>query len=222
MQPYFFPYAGYFRLFAAVDEFLIFDCVQFPRRGRVHRTEIPGAKPDTPSWLTLPLARHSRETRIVDLQFATDARAVFDCRLAAFPWIASSVGPQADRIRSLLQAPLDSPIDYLEAGLRLVLDLLGLTVPLRRTSTLRLDPSLRGQSRVIAAARVVGATEYVNSPGGRALYDAASFSRDGLQLRFLVPYTGPHVHLLPALMSVPAERIRADVMEATVLEETSA
>ena len=35
MQPYFFPYAGYFRLFAHVDEFVIFDCVQFRRRGRM-------------------------------------------------------------------------------------------------------------------------------------------------------------------------------------------
>jgi hypothetical protein len=33
MQPYFMPYAGYFRLFAAADVFVLFDCVQFPRRG---------------------------------------------------------------------------------------------------------------------------------------------------------------------------------------------
>ena len=41
MQPYLFPYAGYFRLLSQVDEFVIYDCVQFPRRGRVHRTEVP-------------------------------------------------------------------------------------------------------------------------------------------------------------------------------------
>ena len=38
MQPYFFPYLGYFRLFSQADEFVIYDCVQMPRRGRVHRT----------------------------------------------------------------------------------------------------------------------------------------------------------------------------------------
>jgi hypothetical protein len=42
MQPYFFPYAGYFRLLQAADHFVLLDCVQFPRRGRVHRTQVPG------------------------------------------------------------------------------------------------------------------------------------------------------------------------------------
>jgi hypothetical protein len=42
MQPYFIPYAGYFRLFAATDLFVIYDCVQFPRRG----------------WCTAPLLGH--------------------------------------------------------------------------------------------------------------------------------------------------------------------
>ena len=40
MQPYFVPYAGYFRLFAASDLFVIYDCVQFPRRGWVHRNKM--------------------------------------------------------------------------------------------------------------------------------------------------------------------------------------
>ena len=73
MQPYFFPYAGYFRLLHAVDDFVIFDCVQFPRRGRVHRTQVPGPTGQV-EWLTLPLARHSRDTLIRDLAFAPDAR----------------------------------------------------------------------------------------------------------------------------------------------------
>jgi len=71
MQPYFFPYAGYFRLFTHVDEFVIFDCVQFPRRGRVHRCEFVAAN-GTLEWLTLPLARQSRDVLIRDLEFALD------------------------------------------------------------------------------------------------------------------------------------------------------
>jgi hypothetical protein len=41
MQPYFMPYAGYFRLFCAADVFVMFDCVQFRRRGWVHRNRFP-------------------------------------------------------------------------------------------------------------------------------------------------------------------------------------
>src|SRR5689334_25196809 len=81
MQPYFFPFAGYFRLFATVDQFVIFDCVQFPRRGRVHRSQVPGPN-GTTKWLTLPLARRPRDVLIRDLEFAPNAREQFDQRLA--------------------------------------------------------------------------------------------------------------------------------------------
>ena len=56
MQPYFIPYAGYFRLFAASDLFVIYDCVQFPRRGWVHRNRLLDRSGKL-RWLTLPLDR---------------------------------------------------------------------------------------------------------------------------------------------------------------------
>jgi hypothetical protein len=211
MQPYFFPYAGYFRLFAAVDEFLVFDCVQFPRRGRVHRTEVPDREGST-RWLTLPLAHQPRETRIDELRFADNARAAFDDRLAMLPWVSSGAGPTADRLRALLLGPLDRPLEFVERSLRLVLDVLRLDVPMTRTSALQLDPTLQGPDRVIAAARAVGATEYLNSPGGRVLYDARVFAQHGLALLFLEPYAGRYFHLLHALMTEQTSDIRAEVL----------
>src|SRR5277367_4669735 len=72
MQPYFFPYAGYFRLFAASDLFVIYDCVQFPRRGWVHRNrliDVAGIE----RWLTLPLEKAPQSALIRDLRFPPDA-----------------------------------------------------------------------------------------------------------------------------------------------------
>lgn len=219
MQPYFFPYAGYFRLFAAADEFVIFDCVQFPRRGRVHRTEVRGPGGQT-EWLTLPLAHQPRDMKISQLQFATDARATFDRRLARLPWLAAAAGDTAGRVRSLLAEPLTgSAVDYLEAGLRLVVDTLGLSAVISRSSRLNLDPDLRGQDRVIAAAKAAGATEYINPPGGRALYDHDAFERHGLVLSFLPPYQGRFFQLLPALMTVDTRDIREDVLQTSHLRE---
>jgi WbqC-like protein family len=216
MQPYFFPYAGYFRLFAAVDEFVIFDCVQFPRRGRVHRTELPRSGAGR-EWLTLPLARQPRDVLIRELEFASGARAALDRRLARLDWVETSAGPAADRLRAHLHGALGSPIDFLEDGLQLVANLLGLAPRLSRSSVLGLDPELRGQDRVIAAASAVGATQYVNAPGGRGLYDAAEFARAGIYLSFLCPYEGRFPHLLPALMSSDPQEIREDVLETTRL-----
>lgn len=216
MQPYFFPYAGYFRLFAAVDEFVIFDCVQFPRRGRVHRTQVPGPNGGI-EWLTLPLAHQPKEIRIGDLRFAPDARTRFDQRLKRLPWVFSATGKNADRIRSLLFSPLHSVADYLEAALRMVVDMLGFSVVIARSSHLNLDPALKGQARVVAVAKAVGATHYINAPGGRALYQPDAFVRNGITLSFLSPYEGRFFQLLPALMKNDPREIRDDVQATAQL-----
>src|SRR5437764_15470200 len=80
MQPYFVPYAGYFRLLAASDLFVIYDCVQFPRRGWVHRNQIPDAH-GRAAWLTLPLAKAPQEVLIRDLAFPEAAEAMLAERL---------------------------------------------------------------------------------------------------------------------------------------------
>jgi hypothetical protein len=216
MQPYFFPYAGYFRLFAAARTFVIFDSVQFPRYGRVHRTAVPGPG-GAEEWLTLPLAYHALDTAIRDLTFAPAARATFDARLRRLAWVQAARGPSADRLRGYLAAPLCSVVAYLEAGLRLVAALLGFDVVLLRSSRLGLDPSLRGQARVIAAAAAVGARCYVNLSGGRGLYDEAGFAGAGMRLAFLPPYDGRYRHLLPALMTETADAVRADIDRTTRL-----
>src|SRR5579871_148005 len=88
MQPYFAPYAGYFRLLAGVDLFVIYDCVQFPRRGWVHRNRLPDAAGDA-QWLTLPLKPAPFDARIDALVFAEDAPARMAERLRAFPSLAA-------------------------------------------------------------------------------------------------------------------------------------
>lgn len=206
MQPYFFPYPRYFRLFSEVDEFIVHDDIQFPKRGRVHRTQTAGPHGE-PEWLTLPLRHQSQDTLIRDCAFSEDARTLFDKRLRHFGSIAAARGPAADRIRAYLHAPLTTFLDYVETGLRLVVGLLGMHTPVTRCSALGLPASLHGQERVIAAVRAAGATRYINLPGGRDLYDPAAFARHGIELAFLPTYEGPHRDMLRALMTLPPQDI---------------
>lgn len=206
MQPYFFPYAGYFRLFTHVDEFVLLDSVQFPRSGRVHRSETaPG------SWLSLPMARQPLATLIRELEFGAGARGEFDRRLAAQPWLFSARGEAAEQLREYLHAPLENVVDYLEDGLRLVNRLLGIDTPILRSSSLSIAPELRGQDRILAIAAARGARSYLNSPGGRALYQPDDFAAAGLALEFLPDYSGRHFHLLPALARGEAGAIAAEL-----------
>lgn len=203
MQPYFFPYAGYFRLMAQSDLFVILDDVQFPRRGRVHRCELaPG------SWLPLPLARAARDTRINRLAWAPDARASLDARLAQAGIDRAVPSP----LRAHLFAPLPPVPDFLEQGLRLVTGMLDLPVRFLRSSALGLPAGLRGQDRILAILSALGASHYINAPGGRDLYQPNAFAARGIRLEFLPPYRGAFPYLLPELLLPGAgSRIRADL-----------
>jgi hypothetical protein len=211
MQPYFFPYAGYFRLLAQVDEFVLFDCVQFRRRGRIHRTEVPGPS-GVMQWLTLPIAYSPRETPISEIAFTDGARASFDERLANFDWIRQASGDPAQAVRSHLYGPLENLTDYLEQGLRLVAGLLALDVKFSRSSALEIDRSLTGQDRVLAILERLGATRYINLPGGRSLYEPAAFASSGIELAFLPDYDGPHKSMLHAIMTADPSALRRDVL----------
>ena len=210
MQPYFFPYAGYYRLLAAADIFVIYDCVQFPRRGYVHRGNVPGPNGEI-EWLTLPLARQPRDTLICDLEFALHGRAELDRRLAQYPWFKAANSAAAQRLRSHLRDPLGSVIDFLEAGLRLTTELLDFDARIIRSSQLAVPVHLSGEERVIAIVKAVGGHHYINAPGGRALYHAERFNADGVTLNFLPPYEGPYRTMLHDLMTVDIESIANDI-----------
>lgn len=204
MQPYLFPYPGYFRLLTQADEFVLYDCVQFPRRGRVHRCEV-GGEASRRAWLGLPLAPQPRDVAIRDLAFAAGARAAWEDRLRALPWIAGARGETAEALRDVLHGPLGDVVDFIEATLRRVLALAARDARIVRSSTLDIDPGLRGQARILAIAAARGATHYLNAPGGRALYSPAAFADAGVSLEFLPPYAGAFPLLLPALFSPRAQ-----------------
>ena len=217
MQPYFYPYAGYFRLLVAADVFVIYDCVQFPRRGRVHRCEVPG-QGGRPQCVPLPLMRQPRSTLIRELSFAAGAPAELDRRIVRLGWLAAAQGPAAEIIRQSLRISGPCVCDYLEHQIRLVASILGFQPEFRRSSGLAIPADLCGQDRVIAIARAVGGTHYVNAPGGRDLYRREAFLAAGIELGFLAPYGGPFRYMLQALTCEDPLRISRDIRQSSMIE----
>lgn len=216
MQPYFFPYAGYYRLFALADCFVILDCVQFPRRGRVHRTAIPGPFGGA-RWLTLPLQKAPRESPIQAMRFATDARARLRAEYAGIGWMRAQDTPLRRDLRALLDQPPVQLVDFLEHSLRLVASARGFSPQILRSSGMQIPPQIRRQDRILEILRRTGAERYVNSPGGRALYNHEDFAAAGVELRFLPDYAGHFAHMLPALFTRDIAEIRQDILDGAQL-----
>jgi hypothetical protein len=214
MQPYFFPYAGYFRLFAASDLFVIYDCVQFPRRGWVHRNLLVDAS-GVERWLTLPLEKAPQSVLIRDLQFPPDAAQVLAERLRPFPLVASDPAS----VEPILAALLDvkgTPLDYIERLLELTVTYCRLPWKVVRSSTLNVPTEIRGQDRILEIARRLGARRYVNAPGGRDLYEASTFASAGIELRFLADYIGPKASMLTRVLRDNRDDLARDIQAAAV------
>lgn len=195
MQPYFVPYAGYFRLFAAADLFVLLDCVQFPRRGWVHRNRLPDAGGGA-KWLTLPLDKARRETPIRAMRLRGDAADLLAERMRCFP----SLSGQGDHpLAGALTIGGPDLVAYLERLLEGTCAALGLPFNTIRSSSLPIASGLTGQDRILAIVRHLGGRCYLNAPGGSDLYDAHAFRRHGVELRFLEPYRGPDWSVLHRL-----------------------
>lgn len=216
MQPYFFAYAGYFRLFAAADVVVMFDCVQFPRRGWVHRNRFTLADGDQ-DWLTLPLVKADRSARIEQLRFPPDVRNRLIEAMHRFPVLEKAQRASHPLVTRMLDFPDDNAASYLCRLVHDVTDILGIGKRIVRSSCMDIDPALRGQERVLAIVKGLGGTRYVNPPGGRELYDQAGFSAAGVELRFLTPYQGSMDSILSRLLTESPQEIAQEIYRETVL-----
>ena len=209
MQPYFFPYGGYYRLLAASDVFVILDDVQFPRRGRVHRSALSGDG----RWITLPLVAAPRDSLICEMRLACDAAERLRPQFRKLPVPIRTDTPLRRRIAELLESAEGALVPYLEKSLRIMAEALGFECRICRSSDLHLPQGLRAQDRIIEIVRSLGGDCYINAPGGTALYDRTSFLGSGIELAFLTDYAGLHRHFFPAIFEADTAELRADILE---------
>lgn len=212
MQPYFVPYLGYFRLFSQTDLFVIYDCVQFPRRGYVHRNQVPD-RTGAPLWLTLPLEKCDQKTAIMDLQWRQSDCAAFGERIRqlACDWPLQVPAVLREQWLALLTNFDGGVVDYLERTLGFVCRQLDLHCNFIRSSSLHIDPALKGPDRILEICRQVGTTRYVNSPGGRELYQVDTFAQAGIELDFMEPFQGSHWSVAYRLLTEEKSRLIAEL-----------
>jgi len=211
MQPYFFPYAGYFRLLSACDKIIFLDCVQFPRRGWVHRNRLSNQQGEL-DWLTLSLVKGHRDTTLIqDLRFPRDAQELFKAQFARFPVLHTLESKAPELFYEICDLGTDVTA-YLIKTLTLVADKLNIGRPWLRSSELGISPELRAQDRIIAIAKAVGASDYVNLAGGVDLYDDCIFQEQGLKLHFLQDYKGSFTSILERILQENLADIRDEIV----------
>lgn len=186
MQPYFFPYIGYFQLINAVDLFVIYDNIKYTKKGWINRNRLLLNGQDTK--FSLPLKNGSDRLEIRERTLAVDfdrGKLINKIRGAyqSAPQFAR-VCPLIERIMWFQEVNL---FLFLKNSIVEVCRHIGVSTEIIGSSSVEADHSLKGQERVIALCRAVGAEVYINPIGGADLYSKENFRVCGLDLFFLKP-----------------------------------
>ena len=184
MQPYLFPYLGYFQLVGAVDHFVFYDDVQYINEGWINRNRLPQQ-----GWFTVPVAAGPLATPIYEQAVARVAYPRFRRKWLKGFGLTYSKAPFYGRVRELVETVfVEQPAGIAamaERSVRLTAGYLGLATPFFRASTLTYDRSLTAQDRLLDLLRSIGADHYLNPAGGQPLYQPAVFAKRGVRLSFL-------------------------------------
>jgi hypothetical protein len=224
MQPYFFPYIGYYQLTASVDEFVFYDDANFIKQGYVNRNAILLNRQRFD--FSLPVASVSSFRTIAQHDYVGKFEVFLKQLRSAYV-----KAPYFDAVYPLVEAVVTDQ-DLCVArkngrSITAVFDYLGIAKSFSFSSELTIADDCRSEARVIEVCRLKGADRYHNSIGGKSLYSAAHFKAAGIDLKFTRPVPSeyaqgsakfvPYLSMIDPLMWCPPEQV-ADMLNSWVLE----
>jgi hypothetical protein len=222
MQPYFLPYMGYWQLIANVDEFVIYDNIQYTKKGWITRNRFLLNGKDEMFSLSLkadsdflPVSDRflspafDREKLVRQLQGAYQKAPYYK---ENFPVIEEIIRNQEQNLSA-----------YINASIQKICSYLFIETPLVPSSSLRDSEHLKGQDKVLDICRALKADTYINPVGGLDLYDRKAFLDQGINLSFLrsrpLAYAQfgqaciPHMSILDVLMFNSRDQVMGYLQE---------
>lgn len=186
MQPYFFPYIGYFQLMNAVDEFVVYDNIEFTKKGWINRNRILVNGKDL--YISVSVKKDSDFLDIMERYLAENwpferkkilnriseayRRAPFF--KVAYPLVEKCILHDDFNLFGFIYNSICKIREYLSIPTILVI-----------SSSLQIDHRLKSEQKVLAICKYQKAKAYINSIGGLGLYSKDNFKRNGIDLQFL-------------------------------------
>jgi len=185
MQPYFFPYIGYFQLINSVDEFVIYDNIEFTKKGWINRNRILINGIDT--YISLPLKKDSDYLHVKD-RFLADT---WDCerkkmlnRINASYQKALFFRETYEVLEKIIMYEDRNLFNFIFHSVQTLVDYFGMDTKLTVSSSILIDHQLKSEDKVIAICKEQKAEVYINPIGGVSLYDKVRFRSHNIELQF--------------------------------------
>ena len=186
MQPYFMPYIGYFQLIYAVDVFVIYNNIEYTKKGWINRNRI--LVNGQAEYISLPLKKDSDYLNIKDRYLSDDwhierkkllNRITESYRKAPY---FSNVFPI---IEEIINYDGKNLFQFIFNSLKIVTQYLEITTPFIISSSIQINHQLQSQKKVMELCKAKNATTYINPIGGVELYSREEFKENGIDLQFL-------------------------------------
>ncbi len=185
MQPYLFPYIGYYQMIGAVDKFVVYDDVSFIKRGWINRNNIllNGER----HLFTVPRINGGFGSLICEN--VVDDAAHWRPKFLRTIEHAYKKAPQYSLVFPLIhEIVANGPIEIGKLAtnsLTMVADYIGLKTEIKESSIDYNNRHLKGEDRVLDICKLEGVDTYINSIGGIGLYSKERFKKEGIDLYFI-------------------------------------
>lgn len=185
MQPYFLPYIGYWQLLNAVDKFVVYDNIQYTKKGWINRNRFLQNGKD--ELFTVPIKKDSNILNICDRVIANTYNRN---KLTSQFRNAYRKAPYFDDVFPIIENAIhydtENLFDYILETIKNICSYLGIdSSKITVSSSIPIDHTLKSEEKVLALCHKLGADEYYNPVGGVTLYDKTHFSNQNIDLKFL-------------------------------------
>lgn len=185
MQPYFFPYIGYWQLINAVDKYVICDDVNYIKNGWINRNNI--LINGEPRLINIQMHKASQNKLINEIEILDNDSA--NNKLLRTIEHSYKKAPFYKDVFSLIVDIMNQKgknlAKFLEFSIRQVCKYLSIDTKIVVSSHIEKNNKLKAQEKIIEICKILGADEYINAIGGQALYSYEDFAMHGIRLKFL-------------------------------------
>src|SRR5574343_4437 len=167
MQSYFLPYLGYFQLMNHVDKFVVYDNIEYTKKGYINRNKLADG------WMTLPLKKAPDNSLIYERELSAEWPRYRDKIIRRFinQYNVENNKQFTDIFcHSIMRCPYNNLFSFIFNSIWYIKHYMGIATEIIISSALDIDHSLRKHHKVNAICEAIGATEYINPIGGKALY----------------------------------------------------
>jgi hypothetical protein len=208
MQPYFFPYLGYYQTISAVDKYMLYDNLAYIKEGWVNKNRLLVVNGEPVYFLVhvknkssfkkireieLVDNRHWREKMLKSIFMNYKRRPFFN---EVYPLVEGVINEEVRLLTDLnaksifdvakfLEIKTEITTDtskYADLEEKLANDVMELSA---RFPTIRLRNPQVKVIRVLEICRAEGAETFINAWGGQALYDKEEFAQNNIELFFI-------------------------------------